>query len=151
MRLRRARGLLLPRLAGRDHVGDETVAAPRQRLHVLGAVEAGERPAQRGDVLGEAVLLDVTVRPDAIDQLALRHHAAGVLDEIAERLEGLHAERHLGRAGSEDALRGVELERPEMVRLHAGDAADYAGLIVPSARFQRRLTTRSAALPRLDA
>jgi hypothetical protein len=98
----------------------EAIAASRERLYELGArVGRCERSAQRGDALREVVFRDVAVRPDVIDELLLRYHAAGVFDQEAERVEGLSAEGDLVASCGEDALARVEAEAAESIdRVH---------------------------------
>src|SRR5262249_16697892 len=90
-------------------------------------IECRERLAHQRDVLREIVLLDVAVRPDAVDQLALRDHAAGVLHQKSERVERLAGKRDLAGAGGEDSLLRIGSERAEAVRLHRSFSGDSAG------------------------
>src|SRR4051795_8366149 len=60
----------------------------------------------------------MAVRPDAVDQFALGDHAAGILDQKTQRLEGFAAEGDLVEAGGKDALDGIEAEWSEAIGLH---------------------------------
>ena len=103
---------------GRLHLGGEAVAAPRHRHDVaVLTLSLPERPAQRGDILREVVLLDEGVRPEGAHQLLLAEHLPGMPHEVDQRVEDPRRERHGLALPPQHPLAGVEAEVVELVDL----------------------------------
>jgi hypothetical protein len=62
----------------------------RDSLYIFAALRIfTEHSAQRGDVLGQIIVFDKTVRPDQPHQFLFREQPALVLDKHHERVERL--------------------------------------------------------------
>src|SRR6266850_1619264 len=103
------------------HVGDESVAAPTDGLHVsrLPSVIT-ERLSEPLDVEGEVGFLDKGIRPQATHQLVLSHDSAVLFYEDQERLKNLWCEGNGLFSAQEYALICVQREVSEPVEMSDG-------------------------------
>ena len=70
--------------------GDKAIAAAMHGLdHPLGPPTVANRPAHRLEALGQRGLADALVRPQALEEFLLGHHAGAMRDEIGEYDEAL--------------------------------------------------------------
>ena len=99
--------------------GDEAVPSPGQRLdeHGLPGV-VPQNPSNGGDVALQNLRLNVSLRPERLEELSVGHQSPGVLDEIPQNGKGLGCQKNalFGRAITtpEALVDGVEPERWEL-------------------------------------
>ena len=84
-----------------------------------------QRLPQQVDVLGQIGFLDVTVRPDPVEQLALRDDATSPFDQRDERLDGLRRESQRNAVEAYRPVVGVEAVRTKFKDAHRPDKAAH--------------------------
>jgi len=101
-----------------DHLSDELVSAPGESLDEDRLVVAVLQDlADPQDVFLDDFLVDVSSRPQRLENLLLRHEPPRVLDQVAQHVECLRCDRHSLLAAPQTLIQGVEAKGVESLHL----------------------------------
>jgi len=96
------------------HRGNESIAVAGDRDDVVMLVSTlTKRPAQRGDLPDEIVLLHGRVRPDQAQQFVLAHDPFAMLEQDNQNLKRLCCDRDESILATERSLHRIDDERTE--------------------------------------